>query len=287
MTAPLGRFPLTSDECELLALFEATQSLAEVAEAMGRDHSVIARSFKRIAERHPVVEKKAGKWILTEMGRAVNEGTRAAIHAQVAVLNSAASLKIGTNREFAARILCADFQSVQALFPKTELTVNAYQQGTEAALLQRQIDIGIDCERPNDPDIAYKLVIDEEIIVVASPAFAKKHKLKTGNGGYIDLPHLLCERLNPDKMLMSLESRTSIVARFNDVASARAACMQGAGWAFLPAYAVREELKSGQLVQLESKTYGKAKYGVWWLRGRPYLKEASERLCAWLAKQNL
>ncbi len=280
-------FQLTTDECQLLLLFELTQSLQSVAKTMGRDHSVVARSLKRIAERFPVVEKKGGKWFLTKMGRDLNEGTRSAINLQNAVLDSETSLRIGTNREFASRVLCSDFLQFQKLFPKVELTINSYQSGTEPALLSGQIDIAIDCERPYDPDISYKLVVDEEIIAVATKSFIKSSKKDFLSDDFRIWPHLLCERLNPDKILMSLENRVQVCAKFNDIAATREACIQGVGWSLLPFYAVKKELSSGHLVRISEKTYGKSKYGVWWLRGRPYLKESCETISKWLSQQSL
>lgn len=281
------KFCLSTEECEILILFEETQSLAEVAQVLGRDHSVVARALKKITDRFPVAEKRAGKWFLTELGRSLNETTRSALRAQQSALGSSAKLRIGTNREFSSRVLCWDFQTIQALFPNTELSISAYQQGTESALLMGQIDVGIDCERPHDPDISYRLMADEEIIVVASKDFIKRHQLERSNKDYSSLPHLFCERLSPDKMLSNLESATKVVARFNDIASARAACVGGIGWALLPRYAVQDELDRRLLIQIDKKVFGRSKYGVWWLRGRSYLKPTIEKLCSWLKGKKL
>lgn len=115
-------------------------------------------------------------------------------------------------------------------------------------------------------DIAYKLVVEEEIVIVASPSFAKKYKIGKSEKDYLQLPHLLCERLSPDKIFSCLENKTSIIARFNDMATTRAACIQGIGWALLPKYSVQEEINNGLLVQIERQTFGKSRYGIWWLR---------------------
>lgn len=123
----------------------------KLAQTLRRDHSVISRAVKRIADRFPVVEKKAGKWVLTALGRSLNEATRSSMNAQNSVLLSSSKIRIGTNREFSSRILCPDFQKVQSLFPNAKISINAYQQGTESVLLMGQIDFGIDCEGPHDP----------------------------------------------------------------------------------------------------------------------------------------
>ena len=287
LTSIKNQFPLTSEECELLLEFETVPSLTEVAKRVGRDHSVVARALKRIGERYPVVEKRAGRWILTEMGRKLNDCTRASLARQSSVLSSQAALRIGTNREFASRVLAEDILAIQALFPNTELCVNSYEAGTELPLLQGQIDIGIDCDRPNDPEISYKLVVDEPIIAVASKAFARKHQKEIAKQSYSALPHILCERLNPDKFMEKTESQVRIAARFNDIAAARAACLHGLGWALLPRYAVKTELEAGDLVQIQEMTMVRYKYGIWWPRRRTYLKPTVESLIAWLGRKTL
>lgn len=277
-----NRFPLSSDDCELILALEDCPSLAELAKKFHRDHSIISRAFKRISEHYPVVEKKAGKWCLTEIGKRINDSSRIAIASQLDTFQTTRTLRIGTNREFAARILGPNFKSIQDLFPGTILEISAFERGTEQALLQGQIDIGIDCDRPFDPTISYKQVIDEPIVSVSCKEFVKKNRKKIEEGFYYKLPHLLCERLNPDKIFSKPDNQFIISSRFNDIATTRAACIQGAGWALLPRYAVLEELTSGKLVQIDSEAYGSSKYGVWWVRHKKYLKVESEKIIRWL-----
>lgn len=281
------KFPLSAEEAELLMEFESQPSLTELAKQIGRDHSIVARMLKRVSEKFPVVEKKAGKWTLTDMGRQLNNCTRSAIAQQAAILSAHSILRIGTNREFSSRILAPDFATLQKLFPNTELHINSYEAGSEQALLGGLIDIGIDCDRPYDPEIAYKLVVAEPIVAVASKAFAKKYKTEITKGEYIGLPHLMCERLHPDKILFKSDNQMQVLGRFNDIASTRAACSGGVGWALLPRYAVADELNEGSLIQIDKELFGKSKYGVWWPRRRAYLKDAAESLIEWLSKKDL
>lgn len=287
MTNLTNRFPLSSDECELLIEFEQNPALQELSIRMGRDHSVVARALKRLSEKFPVVEKKGGKWSLTELGRKINESTRSSLAWQVTILNERSSLKIGTNREFASRVIAADFKVLKKLFPKANLSIHTFELGTESAILQGQIDIGFDCDRPYSPEIAYKLVADEPIIAVATKEFIKENKNTIKADKYIELPHLLCERLHPDKILSRPDTQLIIEGRFNDIATTREVCMQGTGWALLPAYAIKKELEDGKLQKIDEKIFGKSKYGVWWLRSRTHLKETSDSLIHWLNTQKL
>lgn len=281
------RFSLSSADCELLLEFEMASSLHVLADRFGRDHSIVSRHLKRIADEFAVVEKLGGKWVLTDLGRKLNEVTRESILLQASVLGSHSILRIGTNREFAARILAPDLAAVQKLFPKTQIEIKTFEHGAESALLQGRIDLAIDCGRPMAPDVAYKLVLDEPIDAVASKAFVKKHRGSIATGKVFTLPHLLCDRLHPDKILEFTENPTVIAAMFNDIATTRAACLGGAGWALLPRYAIQAELDSGQLVVLQPEIMKSSKYGVWWPRSRRQLKGLAEHLIQWLQSKHL
>jgi len=281
------QFPLSSDDCELLLEFELYPSLIELAAKMQRDHSIIARAIKRLSERFPVVEKKNGKWVITELGRRINESSRVALMNQISTLNEQSSIKLGTNREFSSTILVSDFQVLRDIFQNMQISISTYEKGVEKALIDGKIDIGLDCDRPYSPEISYKLVIDEPILAVASKNFIKYFKNEINLGKYTELPHLFCDRLHPDKILSSSENQLLVEACFNDITTTKVVCIQGIGWALLPAYTIKNELHSGKLVQIDPQIFGKSKYGVWWLRSRPQLKASCEKLIQWLQQQEL
>lgn len=278
----IQQFTLSSDQCELLLAFETAPTLNALAASMGRDISVVSRSLARIAEKLPVVEKQAGRWILTEMGRRLNQHTRDSLQFQNSLSQKQELLKIGTNREFAARIIGPRLKELIDLFPQTQLTIHSYERGTEEPLMSGLIDIGFDCERPFAPEIAYKLFIDEHIVAVCQPRFFRKNAALIRDGELARLPHLLCDRLFPDRILEMSENRMEILARFNDIATARAACVAGLGWALLPLYAVRKEISARELQVVETMKRGGSKYGVWWLRSRVNLRPQVERLSVWM-----
>lgn len=73
---PRARFPLHSDQLELLLAFEVKGSLVHLADEMAKDQSVISRNLQKLAETLPVIEKIGGRWQITEMGRSLNKLTR-------------------------------------------------------------------------------------------------------------------------------------------------------------------------------------------------------------------
>ena len=54
------RFPLSSEQCELLAAFEDAGSLAELAKLMAKDVSVVSRNLQSLSE-SGVLEKVNGR----------------------------------------------------------------------------------------------------------------------------------------------------------------------------------------------------------------------------------
>lgn len=71
------KFPLTSEQLDLLMAFEAAEgSLVRLADNVRRDPSVVSRNLARLAEDAPVLAKVGGKWRLTTAGRRVNALSR-------------------------------------------------------------------------------------------------------------------------------------------------------------------------------------------------------------------
>jgi DNA-binding transcriptional LysR family regulator len=224
---------------------------------------------------------------LTEQGRKLNQHTRDSVQFQRSLFQKQSWLRIGTNREFAARVIGKHFDEIQSVFSDSHIRIMAFENGTENALLEGSIDLGIDCERPFSPEIAYKTSMKEAIVAVASPKFKKEHQKEIRNGRFFGLPHLLCDRLAPDRILVKSDNSLNTVASFNDIATTRSACQLGIGWALLPKYAVLEEMANGSLVEIESMGGGESTYGIWRLRGRKYLEPSVAKLHDWLKKVEL
>ncbi len=220
-------FIVTSNECELLLAFGSALTLEKLAEAMGRE---------------------------------LNQHTRGSIYNQRSLFQKQNWLRLGTNREFSARILGKNLNALQTLLPTTPIRISAVEGATETALLEGSIDIGIDCQRPLSPDIAYKLAITEPIIVICSPQFKKNHSRELKNSSFFARPHLLCDRLSTDIIFKKSKNQLNIFAAFNDIATTRAACESGIGWALLPKYAVQKEIDEKSLVEVPSIDAGESNY---------------------------
>lgn len=273
---------LSSEESELLLAFESASSLEKISEIIGKDISNISRSLTKISDKLPVVEKKNNRWQLTDLGKRLNEHTRDSIQFQKTLLNQQQFLKIGTNREFASRILGPRIQELTKIFPNTHLRICAFEAGVETALLNGQIDIGIDCDRPFSPEISYKLCLKEEIVAVCTPEFKKNHLKHLKEGDFFSQPHLLCDRLYPDRIFKKSDNTLNVIASFNDIATTRAACLEGFAWALLPRYSVQTELDLKRLVKIGYPNVGESNYGVWWIRARKSNEPLILKLLEWL-----
>jgi DNA-binding transcriptional LysR family regulator len=284
----ISRYYLNSDECELLLAFEQAPSLSQVSQIVGRDISAISRVLTRIVEKAPVITKQGNRWQLTELGRRVNVQTRDSMTGQNYVLSETATLRIGTNREFASQVIAPDLPRLMEIFPKTLISIHTYEGGTEQPLLNGQIDLAIDCDRPFDSGIAFQNFLNEPMKAVCSQAFWRKYRKHFAENDTVNVPHLHYTRIPVDHILTSSENRVQSVAQFNDIACVRAACISGAGWALLPAYTVKEALQSGDLVSIPMKALNhNTKYGIWWLRHQPSIKKYVTELRKWMSTKSL
>ena len=281
-----NRFILSSEESELLLEFETAGTLQKLSEMLYRDQSQVSRMMQKIQSKIPVIEKINRRWQITELGKSYNEATRDYLLSQAAKSRELQYLKIGTNREFAGRVLSADFEKFSKLFNHSQLRLNSYESGVEKFILNGELDIGIDCERPMQPEISFKTVFSQDVIPVASPQFKKKYlkQIQESPLGFLTLPHLLCDRLFPHLLFKTSENEIQVKAAFNDIGLTRTTCANGLGWALLPEYSVQKELKSGELVRLSSAYYSTS-YGVWWLRSRAGLRPHVDKLMGYLKEK--
>lgn len=275
----MTRFRFTTEELELLAIFEEGPSLEATAKAYGRDPTVVSRILKRISEKGPVLEKISGRWRLTAAGRNLNALTKDMSAAQGAILNEETVLRVGSNREFVTRMLVPALAPLRSKLKVSSMVIKSYEQGCEKALLDGQIDIALDCGRPFASDIAFKLCAAEPMAIVCSAEFHRRHREAFRREAHRELPVIACERLGPDRA-----AGYQIAFHFNDVAAARAACLEGLGWMMAPIYAVKDELASRRLLRPYDQAKVHEKYGVWWLRSRRYLGDQVKVLEQWLAQ---
>lgn len=130
------RFPLSSDQLELLLAFEQCQGLGRVAEQMGRDPSVISRNLQRMAEGWPVLAKVNGRWELTALGRQINRGTQDFVVAQEKLLQASRKKEKSVEPCHSPTALLMIINAQKALHDVTAGRSNTGAEGNIASLLQ-------------------------------------------------------------------------------------------------------------------------------------------------------
>ncbi len=88
---PRQRFPLTSEQLELLLAYEQSKSLQDLAGAMAKDSSVISRNLQRLADTAPVLVKVKGRWQLTPLGLQINSNSRTYLRDLAQILDAKSS----------------------------------------------------------------------------------------------------------------------------------------------------------------------------------------------------
>lgn len=277
----MATFPISSDDCELLLLFAEHKSLDKMSNALNRDASVVSRQLKSLALRTQALEKIEGRWHVSKLGERLLLWSKNAIEDQKSSLKGKMNIRIATTREFAARILVPE---IRKLVGDRDLTVSilSSDEGVENLLLSGKADLGFDCGRPNDPTIAFKKMVKESFVCVATPKFISKHKINS----YQDLNMDYCLKfVRTEVSLLELETEQgSYFGTFSDIASQRQAALMDYGWAIIPYYAVAAEISKKDLFVIAGKKFEEENYGVWWMRSKSKIEilEMIEQGKTWL-----
>jgi DNA-binding transcriptional LysR family regulator len=283
----MTRFPLSSDQCEILCALDACKSIGALAEFLKRDPSVVSRQLKKIAETAPVLEKIQGRWTITSIGHQVILWTKDSSTALSRIFQNRTAIRVGATREFASRVICPQIKTfLKETSNGAELVLNTYEAGIEEALLCGEIDFGFDCGRPKDPLIQFKLVTQETFGIFGSSTFFRSKKPKALSD-LLSLPNLHYHRVPASRYLRLASDVPNVVGYFNDLAAIRETCCAGLGWAVLPDYAVQREVKAGLLIRIDLEQVRGDSFGVWWLRGAKVHEDTIQRAIRWLVRQNL
>jgi len=259
---------LTSVEAELLIQFEQYPSLEMLAKTLYRDPTAISRQLKRISEKGDFLTKASGRWKITDTGQKFNQLTKDYLLSQKRIVNHDVHLKVGSTREFCIRVLAPNIKKLEKVFGVNSLSLISFEGSVENALLSGQIDLAFDCGRPYSPDITFKQVLAEPISPVVSSKIFQGYKNIQHFKDLEDHPHILCDRLHPDRVSKKTFRIKKVASYSNDIAVARSLCLASHGWGLLPVYAIKEELRTNKLRIINNISFSSEKFGVWYLRER-------------------
>ena len=133
------RFPLSSEELEILSAFEYYKNINALSSALAKDSSVVSKKIKKLAEKVPVIEKVSGRWQITPIGRSINSLTRKFAIDLNASLPSSENLIQVLNKEFIGNKLALILVNVQKSFldPIWGMSSTPHAQSTIIKILNK------------------------------------------------------------------------------------------------------------------------------------------------------
>jgi DNA-binding transcriptional LysR family regulator len=266
---PMSLFSVSSEDCEFLLMLEKAETLFDLAELMKRDVSVVSRRLSKLSLETELVKKVGQKWIISSKGRELIAWTKRAIIEQQNVMLLDSKLTIATTREFASRILIPHLKLVRSEFKNIEILTSEGE--SEELLLNHKADLAIDCGHPHHPDIRFKKILKERMVVCSSKAWAKKNNFILKGDDYLHF-----NRNNITNLQEDLKLKLSPLLSFNDLSSLRQGIIQGMGFGYLPYYVVAD-LDLAQKIYIYPVKHGSLEsFGIW--RRHDYQNEKAIKL---------
>ena len=273
------KFLVSSEDCELLLALEKSESLMDLSELMNRDVSVLSRRLNKIKTETQFLEKKNGSWLLTHEGRLLCEWAKRASNEQALIINRKSTIHLATTREFAARVLIPNLKKFS--YPVDQLKIMTSDGNSENLLLNNLADIVIDCGTPYHPDIRFKKILPEKMIIAASAQFIKKNGSSLKGEDYIHFQRTELAALQED---MELKLNPKLI--FSDLSTLHSALIHDYGWSMIPYYVIKEDLRKKTLIDLKVKLSAPMSFGVWWKKDLSD-KKLIDDLIAFLKKIDL
>lgn len=291
----MEKYLVSSDDCMVLLALRDSRSLREAAKSLACDPGGLLRKVQRIADELDLVQKRQGKWTLTERGEALVAWTMESILSQRQLLEGESVVRFAAPTWFAERVLIprvSDLPLETGRRPMVEFIVPG--QGFELALMEGKCDYAVACHPPESPVIAHRQVRAERWVVVASPQFlhasglvsrlsAGVKKREVTLTELLGLSFVRHSALNPEQFFSS-EQVSATTLTVDNLAGVRAAVVNGLGWSFVPFALVAEEVRAHRLVEVRHPISMDRKVCVWWLRNSVRGRIKVSQVSAWIER---
>ncbi len=162
-------------------------------------------------------------------------------------------IRISCVTAYAHRILTTQIIQFQELHPKVHFELEASDRYID--LIDSQVDIAIRADDPHGADYVYKKLVENELVVCASPDFIKKAKVKIKEPMDLKKYPLLtlnvygeCKFIRSGILLSDLFGSIKISAQSGLLTTSM--ILQGAGIGIRSLWDVKPYLEDGSLVQL-------------------------------------
>lgn len=163
-------------------------------------------------------------------------------------------LMLGAPVEFGTTLLLRELAKFIPRHPEIRLHCT-FSHNLHPLLLRDELDLIVDCRPCHHRDVERIFLFRERYVVIATPAFARKHRLREAN----DLARVTLLSLDEqgewwNNFVMALPKGTpALLARVMQINHVRGlinGALAGIGVAFVPRYTVAGELHRGQLADL-------------------------------------
>lgn len=246
-----------------------TGSFQNAADKLNYTQSTVTFQMKQLEEELSIklFEKKGRKMELTQAGKDILPYVETILQATEQINNYGKSLSEikGTLRlAIPDSILIYNMQSLIQAFlhkaPNIQLVINSLPSDEiNHAIINGIADIGIDCDKGNYPDtIIHKLLSPFRACLVAAP-FADTKELDFISPHQHKSLSMICNEPNSNyqRGITEYLKRKDIILnpymKMQSIEAVKRSVMNNLGIAYVPIFAIREELKNGSLIQIKTE----------------------------------
>ncbi|MEM8689068.1 MAG: LysR substrate-binding domain-containing protein [Pseudomonadota bacterium] len=253
----------------------ALSNLSKAATELGVTHGAVSRQIKQLEDYLgvPLLHRRANGVAKTEQGERLHQATQRAFAAlrdglrDVRRSEDNRSITISLSASLATKWLVPRLAAFRSAHPGLSVFLDTNDEIVD--LHASQVDVALRYGTPDWGDVHHELVTREELIVVAAPGFAARHKGPMRPEAIASLP-LLNDEFNPawDRWAAGHGLDPGRVAtpavRFADSAVLIAAAIDGQGVALVRRLLVEDDLQARRLVRLDNSvtTLSRALYIV-------------------------
>lgn len=246
-----------------------TGSFQNAADKLNYTQSTVTFQMKQLEEELSIklFEKIGRKMELTQAGKDILPYVETILQATEQINNYGKSLSeiTGTLRlAIPDSILIYNMQSLIQAFlhkaPNIQLVINSLPSDEiNHAIINGIADIGIDCDKGNYPDtIIHKLLSPFRACLVAAP-FADTKELDFISPHQRKSLSMICNEPNSNyqRGITEYLERKDIILnpymKMQSIEAVKRSVMNNLGIAYVPIFAIREELKNGSLIQINTE----------------------------------
>jgi len=246
-----------------MALAQAL-SYTKAAEKIHRTQSAVSHAIRKLEDSAGVklVNTHGRRIKLTDHGRCLYEACQTAFNELDKAIEVIASsrgqslgqIKLGARVQFGNNVLLKHMKQFLDAHPQIEVSFYMSDQLIEP-LLRDELDIIIDCQEHQHPDLKRDILFREKYDVACSPLYQKQHHIER----YDDLSH--CAIISLDRQanwwhrfLLSIPQiqrpNFGKLIDINHIRGAIVAAISSLGVILVPRYSIIGEIQNGQLLTL-------------------------------------